>query len=740
MFTDIAGYTSLMSRDEQKALSILEKNRALQKNLAQKHNGEFLKEMGDGTLLCFSSALDAVRCAMAIQESVKDDSDLNLRIGIHLGDIVFRDGDVFGDGVNVASRIETLAEAGGICFSEEVYKSIRNQPDIQAVFVSKKRLKNVAEPVNIYMIRGSAEKKAGVQTGLSIRYAKIYKIILLTVSGAALAAAAFFLIHHYRASDQPASRKRIVAAIFENRTGDASLDVLGKMAADWITQSLSRSAEADVVPSSTVVHSYASAMLADSKHSQGDYIYRLAAETKADIIISGSYYLHGDVLQFKSEIKNVSDGQLIYSIPALSGTTGQYSELIEKLGNEISGGLAHHIRFMDIRQLSKPPNRDAYIEYFAGLELFGKDPLNAIKHFNRAFAKDSLFVLPLVFIIESYMSQIDYAGADSVFQIFRHMRDRLTPFERCYQDYFESAIKGNLEAGLRYLLEAARIAPSDWLTNYLIGQDAYYLNKPRMTIETYSRSEIPSPAHIGLVFDPWKMGLLAEAHHDLGNYQQALEESRKGQKYYPDLLWFYSHEARALAALGRIEEMEKVIEKCHAVSTISGTIGQVLIETALELRFRGHIVKAREYAERAVEWYRDHTTGEDNPSDLAFALYAAENWQEAKILFEKLDNEYPGSISSTGYLGVLAAHLGDKEKAREISEKLKNMDQPYIRGQHTLWRARIAAMLGGKEEAVRLLRLSLAQGRRYGSFIYQVYEFESLRDYEPFRELMKPRG
>ena len=115
MFTDIVGYTSLMSRDEQKALSILEKNRTLQKRLAKKHHGEFLKEMGDGTLLCFQSALDAVRCAMAIQESVKDDPVLNLRIGIHLGDIVFKEGDVFGDGVNVTSRIEQLAEAGGIC-------------------------------------------------------------------------------------------------------------------------------------------------------------------------------------------------------------------------------------------------------------------------------------------------------------------------------------------------------------------------------------------------------------------------------------------------------------------------------------------------------------------------------------------------------------------------------------------------------------------------------------------------
>ena len=152
MFTDIVGYTALMSRDEKAALALLQKNRALQKALAEKHNGEFLKEMGDGTLLCFQSALDAVRCAMEIQESVKDDPDLNLRIGIHLGDIVFREGDVFGDGVNVASRIEKLAGAGSICVSEHVFQSVKNQPDMNAVFLEEKRLKNVDHPVKIYDI------------------------------------------------------------------------------------------------------------------------------------------------------------------------------------------------------------------------------------------------------------------------------------------------------------------------------------------------------------------------------------------------------------------------------------------------------------------------------------------------------------------------------------------------------------------------------------------------------------
>ena len=152
MFTDIAGYTALMSKDEQKALALLKKNREMQQSLAEKHHGEFLKEMGDGTLLCFQSALDAVRCALEIQKSVKDDPDLNLRIGIHLGDIIFKDRDVFGDGVNVASRIEALAKEGGIYITGQVYNTIRNKPDIKAIFMGEKLLKNINNPVNIYSL------------------------------------------------------------------------------------------------------------------------------------------------------------------------------------------------------------------------------------------------------------------------------------------------------------------------------------------------------------------------------------------------------------------------------------------------------------------------------------------------------------------------------------------------------------------------------------------------------------
>ena len=135
MFTDIAGYTALMSHDEEQALQLLQRNRALLKPIIEQFRGEWLKEIGDGTLSSFASAVDAVNCALVIQRTLEGDPDLSLRIGIHIGDVVFERGDVFGEGVNVASRIEPLAEPGGICVSEKVYDDIHNKPGIDAAFL-----------------------------------------------------------------------------------------------------------------------------------------------------------------------------------------------------------------------------------------------------------------------------------------------------------------------------------------------------------------------------------------------------------------------------------------------------------------------------------------------------------------------------------------------------------------------------------------------------------------------------
>jgi len=154
MFTDIVGYTALMSKDEKKARQSLQKHRKILKSLVERFEGDWLQTVGDGTLSSFSSVVNAVNCALEIQRSLKRELELRLRIGIHLGDVVFTGDEVYGDGVNVASRLEPLAEPGGICISGRVYHDIRNKPDIEAVFLGEKPLKNVDPPLKVYALSG----------------------------------------------------------------------------------------------------------------------------------------------------------------------------------------------------------------------------------------------------------------------------------------------------------------------------------------------------------------------------------------------------------------------------------------------------------------------------------------------------------------------------------------------------------------------------------------------------------
>jgi len=152
MFTDIVGYSALMSKDESAAMNALSKNREIQKMALEKFYGKFIKEIGDGTLNIFQSSWDAVRCAAFIQSKTQNESDYFLRIGIHIGDIVISENDVFGDGVNIASRIQALSEPGGIWLSERVFEDIKNKPGMKADCIGEKALKNIDQPVKIFSI------------------------------------------------------------------------------------------------------------------------------------------------------------------------------------------------------------------------------------------------------------------------------------------------------------------------------------------------------------------------------------------------------------------------------------------------------------------------------------------------------------------------------------------------------------------------------------------------------------
>src|SRR5215467_643271 len=167
MFNDMVGYSALSQRDDKLALELLEEHRELLRNIFAEFNGTEIKTIGDGFLVEFNSALEAAQCAIAIQRALaKRNADapaerqIQVRIGVHIGDVIHRGGDVYGDGVNIASRIEQLAGAGGICVSMDVERQIRNAVETRFEKLAPTELKNISVPMDLFRIVLPWEQKA----------------------------------------------------------------------------------------------------------------------------------------------------------------------------------------------------------------------------------------------------------------------------------------------------------------------------------------------------------------------------------------------------------------------------------------------------------------------------------------------------------------------------------------------------------------------------------------------------
>jgi class 3 adenylate cyclase/dienelactone hydrolase len=152
MFADIVGYTALMQRNEQDALRIVERFKQVQNQLTKEYAGDTLKYFGDGSMTVFRSVLDAINCALKLQLELQKSPKVSLRIGIHTGDVLFKDGEVYGDGINVASRLQTFGEPGSIIFSGDVYDKVKNQSGLNSKYLGQHQFKNVLSLTAVFAL------------------------------------------------------------------------------------------------------------------------------------------------------------------------------------------------------------------------------------------------------------------------------------------------------------------------------------------------------------------------------------------------------------------------------------------------------------------------------------------------------------------------------------------------------------------------------------------------------------
>ncbi|MFZ5789047.1 MAG: protein kinase domain-containing protein [Acidobacteriota bacterium] len=533
--------------------------------------------------------------------------------------------------------------------------------------------------------------------------------------------------------------RRIVVAVFENRTGDATLDPLGRMASDWVTQGLSRIDGLDVVPSTARL--FAPSAVGVARAPEGDPLRALAGQTGAGTLVSGAYYLYGDVLQFQATVTDAAGARVIRALDPVSGRADAPMEAIESLRQQVMGAVAANLDAVhDLGAQDRPPRYEAYAEFIAGFELFGTDAAGALRHFESAARLDPDFLVPLLWAAYMHHAAGNFERSRAILAGLDVKREQLTPLGRGWLDALVGYTGHRYFEALQALRVAEQRAPRDPLVNQWMSVLAYWCNRPREAVATYDRLSLqPWPGRpIGAAV----ILRLGEALHLLGEHRRELEEIRRNHAAYPELL--RSGEVMALAALGRVAELEAVIEEGLTVHDRMGDTGEIMLEAAEELRAHGRRAESIALAARAAEWYRSRTAREIAQDEaqrrLAKSLYRAERWSECRSAVERLDDRSAKEILPMGMLGVLAARAGDRGRAERIGVQLDALDGPYVFGTNTLWRSRIAAQLGDRAQALALLREAFGEGLAHGVWIHRDIDLEPLRDDPAFLELIRPKG
>jgi serine/threonine protein kinase/tetratricopeptide (TPR) repeat protein len=532
---------------------------------------------------------------------------------------------------------------------------------------------------------------------------------------------------------------RIVVAVFENQTGDRSLDPLSRMTSDWITQGLSRVEGLEVVPSTSVLVAQPPGRPVSARL---DPLQVLAADTGAGIVVSGSYYLQGETLHFQAAISDTAHRKLLYALDPTSSAVATPLDAIDDLQQRVTGALATRFESPYEISLQKPPTYEAYREYISGFELFLTDDSEALRHMERAAELDPEFATPVAFILFLRRVRGDWDEVEAVMQRAEGMRHLLTPLGRDYLDGESAWVLHRYADALQAFRSARQRAPRDPMINHWLGITGISANRPEEVAASFgSFAEQPWGDHpLGATW----ISLHGDALHLLGRYEGELEEARRGREQSGESADIRSSEVSALAALGRVDELDRALREIEAAGLRSWTAGEALLLAAAELRAHGHRDESLQIADRAVAWYRGRTPQESAMEvwrrGLAEALAWAEQWRDARPLYDQLVAGGSPEIGDLGMLGVAAARAGDRDIAVRVAGELEHLDRKWLFGVHAWHRAGIAASLGEKEKAVELLREAFAQGQPYGAYLHRSLALETLHGFAPFEDLIRPKG
>lgn len=372
MFTDIVGYSSLTQKNERLALDLLEEHRKIVRPIVVRHNGCEIKTMGDAFLIEFGSALEATLCAVDVQSTfhnLNEDSTverrIHLRIGIHLGDVIRRQSDVLGDAVNIASRIEALAEPDGICISEQVYDQVRNKIDCQIEDLGPHQLKNIEYPITVYRILPAHENSRMTQVRLD--------------------------------------RKRIAVLPFLNISPDPNDAYFADGLTEELIARLSMISGLKVIARTSMMRYRGTAKS----------VREIGKELDSGSVLEGSVRKAADRLRVTAQLIDATTQEHLW-VQNYDRQLEDVFAIQEEVAENVADALKTQLLDVERQQIEKKPTGDigAYTLYLKGRYYWNernKESLErAIKYFEEAIKREPEFALAYSGIVDSYVVLADH--------------------------------------------------------------------------------------------------------------------------------------------------------------------------------------------------------------------------------------------------------------------------------------------------------------------------------------------
>jgi adenylate cyclase len=378
MFADIAGYTAMMQEDEALALQLRYKLQKELENEVAAHNGRILEFKGDGALCCFASTSEAVRAALGLQLKMQNHPVVPLRIGMHTGDVMVAENTIYGDGVNIASRLESFATSGSIFISGKVYDDIKNQKDILTISLGKYLLKNVKEEIEIFAV-----SNPGIiipdKDHLEGKGEKV--------------------------SDNRELKKSIIVLPFVNMSNDPEQEYFSDGLTEELISKLSRLKNMRVVSRTTSMQ---------YKGTTKD-IKTIVRENGVHYIIEGSVRKYGSNLKIAAQFIDAKNDTHLWA-ETYRGTVEDIFDIQEQVSEKIIEALRIQLTREEQNVLLKryTDNTEAYQHYLKGRFLWRKrnedDLKSAIVHFEKALEKDSNYALAWAGLADTYSVMGEYTN------------------------------------------------------------------------------------------------------------------------------------------------------------------------------------------------------------------------------------------------------------------------------------------------------------------------------------------